>query len=85
MLKNFKKHEHFDELRDYSSRFNTDIQPLYNTERHGTGGPIYERWSMETAARKRINGSLYITQCWDWCVSESREYREAFHIIAYGR
>jgi hypothetical protein len=41
MLKHLKKYEHFDELRGYSSRFNTDIQPLYYTERHGTGGPVY--------------------------------------------
>lgn len=39
MFKYFKKHEHFEELKSYSSRFNTNI--LYHTERHGTDGPIH--------------------------------------------
>jgi len=32
---------HIEEPKDYSPRFNTDIQPLYHNERHGAGGPIH--------------------------------------------
>jgi choline dehydrogenase-like flavoprotein len=41
MLKYLKKHEHFEEIESYASRFNTDIRPLYNMERRCTKGPIH--------------------------------------------
>jgi hypothetical protein len=41
MLKYFKKQEHFEDLKSYSSRLNTEIQPLYHIERDGTDGPIH--------------------------------------------
>jgi len=41
MLKYLKKHEHFEEPKDYSSRFNTDIQPLSHVERRGTDGHVH--------------------------------------------
>jgi hypothetical protein len=46
MLKYLKKHEHFEKPKDYTSRFNADIQPLYHVERHNSIHTIAEVWRL---------------------------------------